>query len=79
MTYPALNAVGAEPRFASVLVVEDNFVLRYSLARWLRHVNYNVSEAASSDEAVVLLSSPLVFDLVITDAQMSILYSLRAS
>jgi CheY-like chemotaxis protein len=68
--YPVLNALGAEPRLASILVVEDNFFLRYSLARWLRHLNYNVLESASADEAIDLLSSTLDIDLVITDAQM---------
>jgi two-component system, response regulator PdtaR len=70
VVYPVLNALGAEPRLASILVVEDNFFLRYSLARWLRRPNYNVLEAASADEAIVLLSSTLIINLVITDAEM---------
>lgn len=53
-----------------ILVVEDTFILRYSLSGWLRHAGYNVVEAASADEAIILLSSPVGIDLVITDVEM---------
>ena len=66
------NAVPlALPRKAiSILVVEDSFALRFTLAEWLRSQNYTVCEAASADEAKTLLESPFIIDLVITDVEM---------
>ena len=58
----------AEP--AGVLVVEDSFDLRFTLAEWLRNQKYTVYEAATADEAKVLLDSPFTIDVVITDVEM---------
>jgi CheY-like chemotaxis protein len=60
----------AQEKPASILVVEDNTALRYALTHWLRILNYTVYEAASADEATILLESPLSIDLVITDIEM---------
>ena len=56
---------------ARILVVEDNIILRYTLAGWLRAEGHEVLEAASADEATAILNSvPLFPDLVITDIEM---------
>jgi DNA-binding NtrC family response regulator len=54
----------------SILVVEDNIALRFTLAEWLRICGYIVYEAASADEAVVVLASPIKVDIVVTDVDM---------
>jgi CheY-like chemotaxis protein len=53
-----------------ILVVEDNVYLRYTLAEWLRFKGFDVLEAATGDEAVIVLSSVLKVDLVVTDVEM---------
>ena len=55
---------------ATVLVVEDDVILRYTLAEWLRFEGYEVLEAMSADEAVVIFASILSIDLVVTDIEM---------
>jgi CheY-like chemotaxis protein len=55
---------------ATVLVVEDDVILRYTLAEWLRACGNEVFEAASGDEAQTVLSTVLEIDLVVTDVQM---------
>ena len=54
---------------ARILVVEDDVLLRYILAEWLRTEGYDVVEAASADEAVSVLSSVIGVDLVVTDVE----------
>lgn len=44
--------------------------MRYTLAFALRHSGYEVLEAASADEACILLASSFHIDLVITDIRM---------
>jgi two-component system, response regulator PdtaR len=55
---------------ATVLVVEDDVISRYTLAEWLRFEGYEVLEAMSADEAVVIFASILSIDLVVTDIEM---------
>lgn len=63
------NEVG----FASettVLVVDDQVMVRAMLSDGLRDLGYKVIEAASADEAIVVLHSDIRVDLVLTDMQM---------
>ena len=53
-----------------ILVVEDDVGLRFILSEWLRSLTYIVYEAASADEAVLLLTSSIPVDLVVTDVDM---------
>ena len=64
------NSPAAELRIMSVLVVEDSVTLRFTLSEWLRLSGYVVLEAASADEAAILLKSVINIDLVITDVEM---------
>lgn len=54
---------------ASVLVVDDEAAIRYSVSKTLQRVGYTVREAASGEEALdVVRSHP--FDVVLTDIRM---------
>lgn len=55
---------------ARILVVEDDVLLRYTLCLWLRTTGHDVTEAATGDEAKIILSSLAEIDLVVTDMQM---------
>jgi CheY-like chemotaxis protein len=55
----------------TVLVVEDEVLLRLSIAAYLRDCGYKVIEAADADEAVLVLQqSELDIDVLFTDIEM---------
>jgi CheY-like chemotaxis protein len=55
----------------TVLVVEDDFLVRMPIAQYLRECGYIVIEAANSDEGMtVLLHRQTVVDIVFTDIEM---------
>ena len=55
----------------TVLVVEDEVLLRLSIAAYLRDCGYKVIEAADADEAVLVLKqSDLDIDVLFTDIEM---------
>jgi CheY-like chemotaxis protein len=53
-----------------VLVVEDDFLIRMNAAQMIEEAGFIVVEAASSDEAIVILESRLDITVVFTDIQM---------
>jgi CheY-like chemotaxis protein len=55
---------------ATVLVVEDQILLRAAIAEELRWQGYAVIEAVNAEEALAVLRSPLSVDLVVTDWRM---------
>lgn len=55
---------------AHVLIVEDNILQRLAIAEWLRADGFVVLEAASADEASLILASHLTVDVVVTDIWM---------
>jgi CheY-like chemotaxis protein len=56
----------------TVLVVEDEVLIRLVIADYLRECGYRVHEAVSAEEAVVILQSPEVsVDVVFSDVEMS--------
>ncbi len=61
---PAANA--ARP---TLLVVEDEILIRMHISEELRGRNYRVFEAANADEALQILNSSSI-DLVVTDIKM---------
>ncbi len=63
-------ALDAKKEPKKILVVEDNVALRFTLAEWLRSKGLVVHEAATADEAVLVLKSLLHIDAVITDVDM---------
>lgn len=54
----------------SILIVEDDVSLRFALAEWFRLSGYTVYEAATADEAALLLASSVLIHFVITDIDM---------
>jgi DNA-binding response OmpR family regulator len=70
MTVTKLNTHAPESPSAAVLVVEDDPILRSTLAFEVSDAGFRVREAANADEAekIVLAGTPI--DLVITDIEM---------
>lgn len=54
---------------ANVLVVDDEGAIRYSVSKTLQRVGYNVSEAASGEEALDIMKKQHC-DVVLTDIRM---------
>ncbi len=67
---PAPAGKGQSLAQRSILVVEDEVLIRLHLAEELRGAGYAVIEAASGDEAVTLLSRLDDIGLVLTDIRM---------
>jgi CheY-like chemotaxis protein len=64
-----LNPASPPPR--TVLVVEDEVLIRLVIADYLRECGYRVHEAANADEAVAVLESPdVTVDVVFSDVIM---------
>lgn len=53
-----------------VLVVEDEVLVRMSVAVYLRECGYHVIEAKTADEAIVVLGTQTKIDIVFSDIQM---------
>lgn len=58
----------ADPR--TVLLVEDDALLRMLMADLLRDAGVKVVEAATADEALAVLDSGLMVDMIFTDVRM---------
>jgi DNA-binding NtrC family response regulator len=54
----------------AVLVVEDDPILRTTLAFEMRDAGYSVREASNTDEAEQILSAGAPIDVVVTDIEM---------
>lgn len=65
-----LSSSGTAQRHATILVVEDEPLLRFALASELSEAGFRVVEAANTDEAESVLATGARIDLVITDVQM---------
>jgi DNA-binding response OmpR family regulator len=67
MAVPAAKpSLGAE----TILIVEDEVLIRWQVADYLRQCGYQVFEAVDAAEAVVLLQSDTRIDLVFSDIQL---------
>ncbi|GAB4548196.1 MAG: response regulator transcription factor [Anaerolineae bacterium] len=58
-----------DPQTAHILVVDDEGPIRYSLSKTLQRVGYQVSTAASGEEALAILAEK-PHDVVLTDIRM---------
>ena len=58
------------PARKSILVVEDELLIRMMLADELREAGYDVTEAFNADEALVILRSPAPVDMILSDVRM---------
>lgn len=61
---------GTEHRRPTVLVVEDEVLLRMSVAEYLRDCGFHVVEAGNADEALRVLEADVEVDVVFSDVQM---------
>jgi two-component system, response regulator PdtaR len=66
----AAPSMGAETGRPRILVVDDEILIRLTIADELRTCGYRVVEAAKADEAVAILRSDTGIDLVLTDVRM---------
>jgi CheY-like chemotaxis protein len=58
-------------RTPTILVVEDEFLIRAMLSDYLQECGFKVLEASSGDEAVAIIENvDVVIDLVLTDIRM---------
>ncbi|MGH8175254.1 MAG: response regulator [Steroidobacter sp.] len=58
------------PERPTILVVDDEVLVRAMISDELRDQGYTVIEAINADEAVAILHSPIKVDLVVTDMRM---------
>jgi CheY-like chemotaxis protein len=58
-------------RRATVILVEDELLLRWPAGEYLRDAGYRVIEAASASEAIAVLSSGTQVDLVFSDINLT--------
>jgi CheY-like chemotaxis protein len=54
----------------TVLIVEDEFFVRFTTAEFLREEGFEVLEAENADEALDILKSKVAIDLMFTDVRM---------
>jgi len=59
-----------ETRLETVLIVEDEILVRMVIADYLRECGYRVIEAGNAAEAIKVLRSPERVDIVFSDVQM---------
>ena len=65
-----LSAKAGTP-LQTILVVEDEVLVRLVIAEYLRECGYRVHEAASAEEAILILQAPEVsIDIVFSDVEM---------
>ncbi len=61
--------INPDPASAHILVVDDEGAIRYSISKTLQRIGYQVSAAASGEEALEMLADQ-AFDVVLTDIRM---------
>jgi CheY-like chemotaxis protein len=66
----ASSLIDPAQRRTTILVVEDDVLVRLGLAEELRDQDYVVIEAANADEALAVLQSDIAVDVMLTDIQM---------
>ena len=54
----------------TLLIAEDEFIIRLVIAEFLREEGYEVIEAANADEALDIFRSGIPIDLLFTDVRM---------
>lgn len=70
---PGSSAPQGDPAVAprqTILVVEDELIIRFMVSDDLRDAGYEAIEACNADEAIAILKSSVAVDLVITDVRM---------
>jgi two-component system, response regulator PdtaR len=70
MTAMQLSSENQEADRPTVLVVDDNPILRLTLAQEISEAGFKVREAATADEAETVLQTGAAIDLIVTDVEM---------
>ncbi|HEX2840407.1 response regulator [Hyphomicrobium sp.] len=70
MALTHLSPISPDRPVATVLIVEDDPILRFSLAMEVSEAGFCVREAASADEAETVLESGVTIHVVVTDVEM---------
>ncbi len=60
----------AMPRVQTILVVDDEVLIRLSIAAYLRDCGFTVLEADGPEEAITIFQAAVPIDLVFSDVQM---------
>lgn len=68
---PVSATQDTDERRATVLLVEDELLVRWPAGEYLRDAGYRVIEAASASEAIAVLSSGTEVDLVFSDINLT--------
>jgi DNA-binding NtrC family response regulator len=55
---------------STILLVEDEVLIKMNISQYLRECGYQVIEAANADEALMVLQSDHKIDIVLSDVQM---------
>ncbi len=65
---PAEESIILAPRHeGTVLLVDDEALVRASTAQMLHEIGFTVTEASSAEEALAMIEEGLAFDLLVTD------------
>lgn len=64
------SSIAPEPARPTILVVDDEALVRTMVAEELRDHDYAVVEAADADEALSILQDDIPVDLLLTDVRM---------
>lgn len=70
MTAASLRDHPLVPQPATILVVEDDPILRFTLSMELRQDGFQVREARNTDEAETVLETGATVNLMVTDIEM---------
>jgi CheY-like chemotaxis protein len=70
MSYAGTGTNDNETEAPTILVVEDEVLIRLAVSDYLRGCGYRVVEAGSGDEAVTVLTTDVRIDVVFTDVSM---------
>jgi CheY-like chemotaxis protein len=68
---PVSATQDTDERRSTVLLVEDELLLRWPAGEYLRDAGYRVIEAASASEALAVLASVTPVDLVFSDVNLA--------
>jgi CheY-like chemotaxis protein len=70
MTMPSHSSSTQQSSMPTVLVVEDEVMVRMPIAEYLRDCGYNVVEACDADEAIAAVAESGPVNLVFSDVRM---------
>jgi CheY-like chemotaxis protein len=70
MAAAALTISDSQERVPAILVVEDEVLIRFAIADYLRECGYRVLEASHAAEAIEIIQGNIQLDLVFSDVQM---------